>query len=98
MDDAVMLKVEIASKDLAAFTKTCPVPPEAFGPGTRGLLGPDDGFWDPHHAVHLRSGQKILANHRTLNVGIADGPKASSRSTSSITEPDHARSRPAISS
>ena len=41
MDDAVMLKVEIAAGDFPAFVKTCPVPPEAFAPRTRGLMGPD---------------------------------------------------------
>jgi len=39
MDDAVMLKVEIAAGDLPAFTKTCPVPAEVFAPGRAGCWG-----------------------------------------------------------
>lgn len=73
IDDMVRFKVEIDPHDLAAFLATSPVAPEAFEPGAGGLLGPDQAFWDPSHAVRLRTGQAVLKNQRALNIGIDDG-------------------------
>lgn len=72
MDDLVMFKVELPRRDLAAFLATCPVPADAFEDGSAGFLGPDQGFWDPGSATHLRTGQ-IVRNARATNVGIDDG-------------------------
>jgi hypothetical protein len=73
MDDLLRFKVEIPASDLAAFLATSPVPSEAFEAGERGLLGPDQGFWDPRRAQRLRTGQQILPGERALNIGIDDG-------------------------
>jgi hypothetical protein len=73
IDDLVRFKVEIAAADLPTFLATSPVASDAFEPGEGGLLGPDQGFWDPSRAIHLRSGQAVLKNNRALNIGIADG-------------------------
>lgn len=72
MDDYLRFKVEIDSRDLAAFLGSLPIPPEAFRPGTRGYLGSDEGYWDPQRAPRLRAGQKMLSDHRVLNVGVSD--------------------------
>lgn len=64
-----MFKVELPRRDLASFLATCPVPTDAFAQGSAGLLGPDQGFWDPDHAAHLRTGQ-VVKNGRATNVGI----------------------------
>jgi hypothetical protein len=69
----VRFKVELEPGDLAAFLATSPVSADAFEPGAGGLLGPDQGFWDPSRAIHLRTGQAIVANHRALNIGVDDG-------------------------
>jgi hypothetical protein len=73
MDDLLRFKVEIPASDLAAFLATSPVPSEAFEAGERGLLGPDQGFWDPRRAQRLRTGQQVLPGQRALNIGIDDG-------------------------
>ncbi len=73
IDDLLRFKVEISAGDLPAFLATCPVPADAFEPGEAGLLGPDQGFWDPGRAKRLRTGQKILPGTRALNIGIDDG-------------------------
>jgi hypothetical protein len=73
IDDMVMFKVEISSNDLPSFMAALPVPADAFEPGEGGLLGPDQGFWDPRRAAHLRTGQVIVKNQRALNIGIGDG-------------------------
>jgi hypothetical protein len=73
MDDLLRFKVEIAPADLASFLASSPVPGDAFEPGEGGLLGPDQGFWDPSRCKRLRTGQKILPGQRALNIGIDDG-------------------------
>jgi len=72
MDDLVMFKVELPRRDLASFLATCPVPADEFEEGSAGLLGPDQGFWDPSKALHLRTGQ-IVRHARATNVGVDDG-------------------------
>ena len=72
MDDMVMFKVELPRRDLASFLATCPVPSDAFEDGSAGFLGPDQGFWDPSKAAHLRTGQ-VVKNARATNVGVDDG-------------------------
>ncbi len=75
IDDLVRFKVELNSGDLPAFLAKSPVPPDAFEPGEGGLLGPDEGFWNPSRAAHLRTGQVIRKPQRALNIGIDDGPQ-----------------------
>lgn len=72
IDDLVMFKVELPRRDLASFLVTCPVPADAFEEGSAGFLGPDQGFWDPSQALHLRTGQ-IVRHSRATNLGIDDG-------------------------
>jgi hypothetical protein len=72
MDDLLMFKVELPRRDLPSFLATCPVPADAFEEGSAGFLGPDQGFWDPSKATHLRTGQ-VVNNARATNVGVDDG-------------------------
>ena len=73
MDDYLQFKVELDAKDLAAFLATSPIPLDALEPGTHGFLGSDEGFWDPHRAPHIRTGQKQLPGARVLNIGVSEG-------------------------
>lgn len=73
MDDRLRFKVEIPPAELAAFLAASPVPAEALEAGEGGLLGADQGFWDPSHAKRLRTGQTILPGQRALNIGVDDG-------------------------
>ena len=72
MDSAVFLKVEMAAAEFPAFLASTPLDPGALRNGTRGFLGSDQGFWDPHRAARIRTGQAILAGNRALNVGVDD--------------------------
>jgi hypothetical protein len=72
IDDLVAVKVEIPAADWPALLARTPIDPSLFRPGERGLLGPDDGFWDPHKAAHLRTAQASLPNARALNIGYDD--------------------------
>jgi len=73
IDDLVRFKIEMGAADLPGLMASTPIKPDAFEPGERGLLGPDQGFWDPNRARHLLTGQAVLKNNRALNIGIADG-------------------------
>jgi hypothetical protein len=73
IDDLLRFKVEMPAGELGAFLAASPVPAEALEAGEGGLLGPDQGFWDPSHAKRLRTGQKILPGQRALNIGVDDG-------------------------
>jgi hypothetical protein len=72
MDSAVFLKVEMAAAEFPAFLASTPLDASAMRNGTRGFLGSDQGFWDPHRASRIRTGQAILAGNRALNVGVDD--------------------------
>lgn len=72
MDDYLQFKVEIEARDFPTFQGSSPVPEAAMEAGGRGLLGPDQGFWDPNRATNLRTGQRSLPNARALNIGVAD--------------------------
>jgi hypothetical protein len=72
IDDLIRFKVAMNAEDLSQFLAASPLAADAFEPGERGLLGPDQGFWDPSQAAHLRTGQAIVGNHRALNLGIGD--------------------------
>lgn len=57
MDDLVGAKLEIAESDWPSFIASTPIQPDAFRPGSRGLLGDDHGFWDPDQVPGLRTAQ-----------------------------------------
>ena len=57
MDDLVSAKVEMKRADWPNFLASTPIHPASFRPGSRGLLGPDKGFWDPTHYPALRTAQ-----------------------------------------
>jgi len=78
MDDYLQFKVEMDAGDFPKFQASSPIPEAAMEPGEGGLLGPDQGFWDPNRSKNLRTGQKSLPNARALNIGIAEhGAKVS---------------------
>lgn len=72
MDDAVRIKLEMAKEDLPVFLAQTQVDVQSFRPGTRGMLGADRDFWDPHRAKGLRTGQVQRPGARALNVGVDD--------------------------
>jgi hypothetical protein len=72
MDDLIAVKVELPAADWPGFIARTPIDPSLFRPGERGLLGPDDGFWDPHKAGNLRTAGTSLPNARALNIGYDD--------------------------
>jgi hypothetical protein len=72
MDDIVRVKLEMASRELPSLVEQTQIDPAAFYPGTRGLLGSDKDFWDPHQAPALRTGQAKRPDARALNLGIDD--------------------------
>ena len=72
MDDAVRVKLEIAGGELASFLDGTRIDRAALRPGTRGMLGPDKDFWDPHQSKALRTGQVARPNARSLNLGFDD--------------------------
>jgi hypothetical protein len=73
IDDLVRFKVEMGAADLPALLASTPFKPDAFAPGEGGLLGPDQGFWDPNRAIHLLTAQAVVKPRRALNIGVADG-------------------------
>jgi hypothetical protein len=76
MDDIVHIKLELAPEDLDALIAQTQIDPAAFTPGTAGLLGPDQDFWDPHRAPKLRTAQAQRPDARALNLGIDDSRPA----------------------
>jgi len=71
MDDLVRVKVLIPTSSRDHFLAGVPIPAAALRPGV-GRLGSDDGFWNPHATLKIRSGTKPLADGRYLLLGIAD--------------------------
>jgi hypothetical protein len=72
IDDLVAVKVEMPASEWPGFVAQTPIDPALFRPGERGLLGPDDGSWDPHKARNLRTAQAALPGARVLNLGYDD--------------------------
>jgi hypothetical protein len=68
IDDAIFAKLRIPAERSGEFIKSCGV--TRFRPGGANLLGPDHGFWDPHHATALRVGDVPLPTTRGLVVAI----------------------------
>jgi hypothetical protein len=73
IDDAIQAKVELPMAELPALLSQTQIDAESFEPGTGGLLGPDDEFWDPHKASSIRTGQGKRPDGRVINVGIDEG-------------------------
>jgi hypothetical protein len=71
-DALLRAKLQMTSKDWSTLLKSSSVDPEAMSPGTGGLLGPDHGWWDPHAAKNLRTGQALIAPGTYLNLGFDD--------------------------
>ena len=71
-DDLIAVKVEMPAAAWPGFVATTPIDPTLFRPGERGLLGPDDGFWDPHESKSLRTAETPLPHARVLNLGYDD--------------------------
>jgi hypothetical protein len=76
MDDIVHIKLELAPEDLDTLIAQSKIDPASFSPGTGGLLGRDQDFWDPHHASRLRTAQAQRPDARALNLGIDDSRPA----------------------
>jgi hypothetical protein len=72
IDDLIAAKVEMPVSEWPTFLAKTPIERDRFSPGEQGLLGPDDGFWDPHQAKVLRTAQTLLPGGRTLNIGYDD--------------------------
>lgn len=72
-DDLIAVKVEMPAAAWPGFVATTPIDPALFRPGERGLLGPDDGFWDPHASKNLPTAEAPLPRARVLNLGYDDG-------------------------
>ena len=72
MDDLVQVKLEMAREDVPSLVQQTHIDPASFYPGTGGLMGPDQEFWDPHQAPALRTGQAERPGARALNLGIDD--------------------------
>jgi hypothetical protein len=72
-DDLIAVKVELPATEWQGFLSHVPVDASLFRAGERGLLGPDQGFWDPHKAQNLRTVETALPNGRVLNLGYDDG-------------------------
>jgi hypothetical protein len=71
-DALLRAKLQMKAADWSALLRSSAVDPAAMSPGTGGLLGPDHGWWDPHAAKHLRTGQTQPAPGTYLNLGFDD--------------------------
>jgi hypothetical protein len=65
----VHAKLVMTASGWSRFQQTSPVKVETMDPGTGGFLGPDDGFWDPHAAKNLRTGQVQRGPGVALSIG-----------------------------
>jgi len=72
MDELIAVKVEMPAAHWPGFLEGTPMDPKLFEPGEGGLLGPDEGFWDPHQAKSLHTSQAQLPGDRVLNLGYDD--------------------------
>jgi hypothetical protein len=72
MDDAVRVKLELAATEFPSVLEQTAIDGAGLRSGTRGMLGPDDDFWDPHESKSLRTGQVSRSNARSLNLGFDD--------------------------
>ena len=73
MDDAIRVKLELSPAELPSLLTQTKIAAESFRPGTRGMLGSDGDFWDPHASASIETGQVKRADGRVLNVGVDEG-------------------------
>jgi hypothetical protein len=69
-DDAIFVKLRVPSAHAEQFIRTCGV--TSFLSNAADLLGPDRGFWDPHHAKALRVGRVPMHASRGTIIGVDD--------------------------
>lgn len=67
-DGMVRAKLEMPADQVSGFMANANI--RRFEEAGPDLLGPDDGFWDPHRAGPLRSGETSLPGARFLLVAI----------------------------
>ena len=72
MDDMVRLQVALPSQDLPAFITDSAIRSEKLREGASCFTAADE-FWDPSHALHMRSFQVALPGSRYCCLGIDDG-------------------------
>jgi hypothetical protein len=67
-DGLIRAKLEMPAAQVAGFLANANI--EGLEEGGPDLLGPDEGFWDPHRAGPLRSGETALpgARYRVIAV------------------------------
>ncbi len=70
MDDAVFVKLEIPKAEFETFWATTHIDRASMRPARPGILGPDDGFWDPDKASALSIGKVWRADARGLQIGL----------------------------
>lgn len=73
MDDLIAVKVTMARTEWPQFLASTALTESQLISGEVGLLGPDEGFWDPNRHADLRTGQTAPAGDptRALNIGVA---------------------------
>lgn len=67
-DGLVRAKLEMPTAQVSGFVASTQI--AGLEDTEPDVLGPDEGFWDPHHAKRLRYGQTELSGARFLHVGI----------------------------
>lgn len=68
----VRAKLLMSRAQWQEFLKNSPVPVDGMDLGTGGFLGQDGGWWDPHAAKALRTGQAQRDQGRFINIGFDD--------------------------
>ena len=68
----VRAKLVMSANEWALFSTKIPIANEAMDSGTGGFLGQDRGWWDPHAARRLRTGQVQRLPGVYLNIGVDD--------------------------
>ena len=67
-DGLIRAKLEMPPAQVSRFVASAKI--EGLEDTEPDVLGPDEGFWDPHHAKRLRYGQTELSGARFLHVAI----------------------------
>jgi len=69
-DGQIRAKLEMPAALVPGFVAKANIP--GLEDADADLLGPDEGFWDPHRAAALRYGQTQVSGARFLHVAIDD--------------------------
>jgi len=67
-DGLIRAKLEMPGAEVAGFIASASI--QGLEEKRAALLGPDEGFWDPHRAGPLRSGSTALPGARFLLVAV----------------------------